>query len=168
MSPPWSRLLDVDRLADGAEDVDFAVPLAELTGLHSRAPGIAGEVRGRVHFTREQGIVVAELKLAGTATLECQRCLKPLQLPIEAAARIALVMSEAHAARVPEDLEPMLAPAGRTSIAGLLTEELLLALPIVPLHEACTPGRTATPERDTPDTHRPFARLGELLKHQRS
>ena len=167
MSPPWSRLLDVGRLADGAEDVDFAVPLAELTGLHSRAPGIAGEVRGRAHFMRERGIAVAELKMAGTATLECQRCLKPLQLPLEATARVALVASEADAARVPGDLEPMLAPAGRTSIAGLVTEELLLGLPIVPLHEACAAGRAAAPEHDAPDTHdthRPFARLGELLK----
>jgi uncharacterized metal-binding protein YceD (DUF177 family) len=65
---------------------------------------------------------------------------------------------------VPADLEPMLAPAGRTSIAGLVTEELLLGLPIVPLHAACAPGRAAEPEQDTPDTHRPFARLGELLK----
>ena len=161
--PPWSTLLDVDRLADGAQDVDFAVPLAELTGLKSRAPGIAGEVSGRAHFRREQGIAVAELTLAGTAILECQRCLGPLRLPIEAAARVALVGSVADAARVPEDLEPMLAPAGRTSIAGLVTEELLLGLPIVPLHEACAAGGAA--EHATPDTHRPFARLGELLKH---
>jgi uncharacterized protein len=164
MSSPWSRLLDVDRLADGSESIDFAVPLAELTGLHSRAPGIAGEVRGRAHFTREQGIAVAELELAGTATLECQRCLEALRLPLEAATRIALVGSEADVARVPADLEPMLAPEGRTSIAGLLTEELLLGLPIVPLHAACGPGRAAAPEQDTPETHRPFARLGELLK----
>jgi uncharacterized protein len=157
-------LLDADRLADGAEDVDFAVPLAELTGLRSRAPGIVGEVRGRAHFKRERGIAVAEIKLAGTATLECQRCLKPLQLPLETTTRVALVASEADAARVPEDLEPMLAPAGRTSIAGLVTEELLLGLPIVPLHAACAAGRAAEPEHDTPDTHRPFARLDELLK----
>jgi uncharacterized protein len=164
MSSPWSRLLDVDRLADGSESIDFAVPLAELTGLHSRAPGIAGEVHGRAHFTREQGIAVAELELAGTAALECQRCLEPLRLPLAAATRIALVGSEADAARVPADLEPMLAPGGRTSIAGLLTEELLLGLPIVPLHAACGPGRAAAPPSDTPETHRPFARLGELLK----
>ena len=140
------------------------MPLAELTGLHSRAPGIAGEVHGRAHFTREQGIVVAELKLAGTATLECQRCLEPLRLPLEAAARVALVTTDADAAQVPEDLEPMLAPAGRTSIARLLTEELLLGLPIVPLHETCARGDAAAPQPNTPDTHRPFARLGELLK----
>jgi uncharacterized protein len=162
--PSWSRLLDVDRLADGSEDIDFAVPLAELTGLHSRAPGIAGEIQGRAHFTREQGIAVAELKFAGTAALECQRCLEPLRVPLTAATRVALVRSEAEAARVPADLEPMLAPEGRTSIAGLLTEELLLGLPIVPLHTACGPGSAAAPEHDTPETHRPFARLGELLK----
>jgi uncharacterized protein len=161
---PWSRLLDVDRLADGSEDIEFAVPLAELTGLHSRAPGIAGEVHGRAHFTRERGIAIAELEFTGTATLECQRCLEPLRLPLSAATRVALVTSEAQAAGVPADLEPMLAPEGRTSLSALLTEELLLGLPIVPLHAACAPERAAAPGHDTPETHRPFARLGELLK----
>src|SRR5262249_10496322 len=33
MSPPWSKPLDIDRLADGEADIDFAVPLAELPRL---------------------------------------------------------------------------------------------------------------------------------------
>src|SRR6202043_1855864 len=56
MSSPWSRPLEVDRLADGGADVDFAVPLAELTSLSSVRPGLGGQVSGRVHFARERGI----------------------------------------------------------------------------------------------------------------
>jgi uncharacterized protein len=167
MLPPGSKPLDVDRLADGGADVDFAVPLAELPGLRSLRAGVAGSVHGHVHFAREQGVAVAELVLKGTATLECQRCMKPMEYALESAARVALIATEAQAGELPPDLEPMLAEGGRISIAGLITEELLLTLPIVPLHEgdeACASAPAeAVPERGG-ETHRPFARLAELLK----
>ena len=35
---------------------------------------------------------------------------------------------------MPEELEPVLRPEGRISVGELVTEELLLSLPIVPLH----------------------------------
>jgi len=168
MSPPWSRPLEVDRLADGGADVDFAVPLAELSGLRSLRGGVSGNVEGRVHFTREQGLAVAELTLRGRAVLECQRCLKPMQLPLDAAVRIALVTSEAQSAQVPADLEPVLAPAGRVTVGELITEELLLTLPIVPRHEgsdSCA-GVSAVEETQphAAETQQPFAGLAELMK----
>jgi uncharacterized protein len=167
MSPPWSKPLDVDRLADGGADVDFAVPLAELSGLRSLRGGVTGSVHGHVHFAREQGVAVAELVLKGTATLECQRCMKPMECALDAAVRIALIATEAQAGELPPDLEPVLAEGGSISIARLITEELLLTLPIVPLHEGEQPCASA-PAQALPqhagETHRPFARLAELLK----
>src|SRR5215831_18153530 len=116
MSPPGSEPLDIDRLADGEADIDFSVALADLPRLRSRLAGATGMVRGRVHFTREAGLAVAELSLHGTATLECQRCMAEMEVPIETRTRVALIPSEADAGRVPEDLEPMLAPGGRVSV----------------------------------------------------
>jgi uncharacterized metal-binding protein YceD (DUF177 family) len=81
---------------------------------------------------------------------------------------VALVNTEAEAARVPEELEPMLAPGGRISIGELIAEELLLSLPIVALHEgagqcgsALVPSEAKVPAGET---HRPFAQLADLLK----
>ena len=165
--PSWSRPLEVDRLADGAADVEFAVPLAELPGLRSLRTGVAGSVHGRARFSRERGIAVAELALGGSATLECQRCMRPMELPLDAVARVALIDSESEAGRVPEDLEPVLAEGGRISIGQLITEELLLTLPIVPLHEGsgeCPSAPAATAAQERGETHKPFARLAELLK----
>ena len=93
----------------------------------------------------------------------------PIELPVRSVVRVALVGSEEDVGRVPGDLEPMLAPGGRISIGELVTEEMLLGLPAVPLHgddvgcgaaslTAGAPGRAAEA------THRPFARLAELLK----
>ena len=169
MSPPWSRPLEVDRLADGGADVDFAVPLAELSGLRSNRTSVAGNVHGRVHFEREASVAVAQLAMSGVATLECQRCMRPMQLPVDTQVRVGLIAAEADVGRVPADLEPMLAPGGRISIGELVTEEMLLTLPIVPLHaegDECraAPAPGVVQERVGEATHKPFARLAELLK----
>jgi DUF177 domain-containing protein len=167
--PPWSSPLEIERLADSGADVDFAVPLAELSGLRSARAGVAGSVRGHVRFSREQGVPVAELSLRGTVTLECQRCMRPMELPLDAVTRIALIASESEAGRAPADFEPVLAAGGRISIGELVTEELLLTLPIVPLHEGSetclsAPAPAAAQNQHGGETHRPFAGLAELLK----
>ncbi len=165
---PWSQPLEVDRLADHGADVDFAVPLTELSGLRALRAGLGGNLHGSAHFGREEGVPVADVRFSGSATLQCQRCLQAMELPLEAESRIALVDSEAEAGRIPDEREPVLAPGGRISIAELLTEELLLLLPIVPLHEARTrcaaESAAAEPPASRGETHRPFAHLGDLLK----
>ena len=155
----------MDRLADSGAEVDFAVPLSQLPGV---VAGVAGSVAGRASFARTQGLPVAELTVRGAATLECQRCMQPMSVPIDTIVRVALVASEADVARVPPELEPVLAPGGRVSIGALLAEELLLTLPIVALHgegEPCaaSPAQTAAGE-PAQDTHKPFARLADLLR----
>ncbi len=95
-----------------------------------------------------------------------------MRQPVQGSARIALVASEAEADRVPPEFEPVRAPEGRIRLRDLVEEEVLLALPIVPLHESvedCAPQAQAAiasePEAPGADgTQRPFAALGELLK----
>jgi uncharacterized protein len=170
MSPPWSKPLDIDRLADGEADIDFAVPLAELSRLRSQLASVDGMVRGRVHFTREAGFVVADLTMDGTATLACQRCLQAMDEPVSIAVRVALIPSEVDASRVPEHLEPVLASGGRISVGELVEEELLLALPIVPLHGQASDcavqvdASVLTDEAPEQTTQKPFAQLDKLLK----
>jgi uncharacterized protein len=175
MSPPWSKPLDIDRLADGEADIDFAVPLAELPRLRSQLTSVEGMVRGRVHFTRESGFVVADLTLSGAATLACQRCLQPMTEPVQSAVSVALITAEADASRVPEHLEPVLAAGGRITAGELVEEELLLALPIVPLHAqasdcavpvdgSAVSGAPLAAGGPQLTTQKPFAQLDKLLK----
>jgi uncharacterized protein len=167
MSEPWSRPLDVDQLADGEADIEFAGALSELPAMPA---GVVGSVAGRARFTRSQGLVVAQLTVHGAATLECQRCMQPVTVPLESEVMVALLAAESDVARVPAEFEPVLAPGGRTSIGELIKEELLLSLPIVPLHggsEPCAVAATAEQEaraERAPETHKPFARLAELMK----
>ena len=164
MSSPWSKPLDVDRLSEAEANVDFVIPLAELPRLRAQLASVAGEVHGRVHFRRAAGIPVAELTVEGTASLVCQRCLETMQLGVEAATQVGLIATEADASRVPEELEPVLAPEGRISVGELVEEELLLTLPIVPLHAegaVChvAPSAPLAAEASEPETQKPFAQL---------
>jgi uncharacterized protein len=172
MSPPWSQPLDVDRLSRGEAEIDFEVPLAELPRLKSRIPGVGGSVRGTARFGQQAGFAVVELSLAGTATLQCQRCMQVMELGIESTTHLALILAEADAAEVPDELEPVLAREGRISAGELVEEELLLALPIVPLHEklaeCAVPPAAPLVADEAPEhvTQRPFAGLAELLRHK--
>jgi uncharacterized protein len=173
MSPPWSKPLDVDRLSEAEADIDFAVPLAELPRLRSQLASVEGEVRGRVHFGRAAGIPIAELTMSGTARLACQRCLGPLDIPVETTARVGLIGAEADMSRVPDDLEPMLAREGRISVGEIVEEELLLTLPIVPLHDedadecVVAPSAPLVTDEQQEETQRPFEGLGELFKRDK-
>jgi len=172
MSPPWSQPLEVDRLSDGEAEIDFDIPLAELPRLKSRIAGIGGSVRGSARFGRESGFAVAELALAGKARLQCQRCMQVMELPIESTTTVALIAAEAQAPEVPDELEPVLAREGRISAGELVEEELLLALPIVPLHaersDCAVPASAPLLAGGPPEpvSQRPFAGLAELLRHK--
>lgn len=170
MSEPWSQLTDVDRLADRQAEVAFEIPLDRMPRVRERFASASGEVRGMAHFHREAGFRVAEIEMSGNAQLVCQRCLEPMQVPLEGSAHVALIVSEAEADRVPAEFETVHVPENRIRVSDLVEEELLLTLPISPLHEdeeECgvrSEQPQAQPDAPAPDTQRPFEQLGELLK----
>lgn len=105
--------------------------------------------------------------------LVCQRCLNAYEHPLESTFRVAFVATEDDTANVPEDYEGVAAPHGRVALAELVEDELLLALPLVPLHatpEECAAQPERVPEAAAPavslpgqTTQRPFADLRNLL-----
>ncbi len=169
MSEPWSQLSDVDRLADRQAEVAFEIPLDQMPRVREQFASATGKVHGIARFRREAGFRVAELEMDGSAQLVCQRCLEPMQVPIAGSAHVALIVSENEADGVPPEFETVHVPENRVRVRDLVEEELLLTLPISPLHEDAG-GCGVKSEPDAPDdapvheTQRPFEQLGELLK----
>ena len=168
MSEPWSQLSDVDRLADRQADVAFEIPLDQMPRVREQFASAGGKVSGVAHFRREAGFRVAELEMSGSAQLVCQRCLEPMQVQIEGHVQVALIVSQTEADRVPTEFETVHVPENHIRVRDLVEEELLLTLPISPLHaEECGDASErpeAQPDAPAPDTQRPFEQLGELLK----
>lgn len=171
----WSKQHDIRKLVDSKAAFDFEIPLTELPGVPETLRGEPEPARVHARFERSQGWNVVDLKVAARVGLICQRCLRPLEWHVDAHSRIALLQSQEEAQDVPEDLEVFMAENGYTSVAALAGEELMLALPSVPLHgeaERCesdaagverVSAPVATPEAGA--TTRPFADLAALLKH---
>ena len=172
-----SKLRDVRKLADTRSTLDLDIPVAELPGLPLELITAAGQVHARLQFGREQGFMVAQVALRGQLELICQRCMRPMPLQVDTDSPVLLVESESEAQNAPVEWETYLAADGRLSPAALAAEELLLTLPIVPLHPAADcdalkgasvpapeagPGASSPGEEGTAKT-RPFADLRALL-----
>jgi len=172
MSEGWSKLLDVGPLADARAQVDFSIPLKEFPRVAPLLAATDGAASGRVEFSREGRIAVAEVNIAAQLSVLCQRCLAPFIIPVAARGRVALVGSSAEGEQVPEELETVLAPEHRISTRDLVEEELLLALPLVPRHEdvGCAGAKAGTAAgqesqaEPAGERHRPFEQLSELFK----
>jgi uncharacterized protein len=110
--------------------------------------------------------------LSADLTLECQRTLEPFEWPAVVDTRLGLLESEAGAAALPPDCEPLLLEDGSLSPRRVIEDELLLALPLVPVKPGSealqgdwvTPGHEPQDaERDEPAAH-PFAGLRDLME----
>jgi uncharacterized protein len=85
----------------------------------------------------ERGKPGLKLAVDGSVRLQCQRCLGSLELPLHLEAQLEFASSEAETTAADDDIERVV--AGREmSVAALVEDEVLLALPMVPKHEQCS------------------------------
>jgi uncharacterized protein len=99
--------------------------------------------------------------------LECQRCLKPVDIPLSIERSFLFVHGEDAAAQLDTDSEDdVLALTRALDLHELIEDELLLALPIVPRHEVCPEPLLVAPTDDEPleEKPNPFAALAALKR----
>ncbi len=174
MSLGWSRRAPVDTLVGTETAVDFAIPLADLPRVSHELTSKDGEASGHVRFSRQQGHAVADLVVSAQPEVVCQRCMQPMRWPVNVNSRVALVSDYDAADRVPGEMEVFLVEGDSVSVRDLVDEEVMLALPHVARHDEdseCArqtvqlPGQPDESDGE-PDTQKPFAQLGELLKRK--
>lgn len=109
-----------------------------------------------------------ELEARAHVVLQCQRCLKALPVALSVERRFQFVASEAEAEKLDADSDDdLLVLAPRLNLAELLEDELILALPLVPRHEADCPQPLAAPAvapAAEPERPNPFAALAALRR----
>lgn len=174
------RRLDVAAFARAGAVLEGALAAAELPRLaasaFAEAQGPALQpVRWRARgvlrpVTGGQPEVWLHLEADGEVTLQCQRCLQPVVERLGVDRRFRFVAGEDEAARLDEELDDdVLALERSFDVTGLLEDELLLALPLVPRHETC-PQPLPLPAAEEPDEPQPeprsspFAALATLRK----
>ncbi|MGA7799723.1 MAG: YceD family protein [Gammaproteobacteria bacterium] len=105
-------------------------------------------------------------RIQGELTLQCQRCLEPMALAVDVDVRLGLVGGLDEAKRLPESYEPLVVEAGEVALAQVVEDELLLALPIVPMHVDVSECRVIESEKGAIEEARknPFAVLADFKR----
>ena len=167
--------LPLEELAAERRELAGRVDAAGLAGRVAGALGreaTAGEVSYRLAFAPgAAGAIELTGELRARLEAQCQRCLQPFEIEFEAPVR--LVFPPPGRPAGPEYAEWEAGEDGaRPTLAEILEEELLLALPFTPRHP---PGRCpggpvgeapAAQEagEDEEPRQRPFAGLDELVR----
>jgi len=158
-------LIDAFEFAESASRLSGDWPIADFPRLHEVVHSGAGTLPYSLEgVPQEQGRPALRLHVGGTVQLTCQRCLGPLEHPLNADAVLLLYASESEMAAVPVEAEgPDCIVAGKEmAVRDLIEEEVLLAIPHAPHHEGCEPRR----REDAAANRGPFADLRTLLtKH---
>ena len=168
--------LDVAAFAKEAAQLEGRWPLRRLDRLAGAAvadaqPPTASEVawdargeRRPVHTGETQ--VWLHVGATTCLALECQRCLKPVDVPVQIRRSFRFVHGEDAAAQLDADSDDdVLALTRALGLRELIEDELLLALPLVPRHEVCAvPLPIATCGDVADDKPNPFAALAVLKR----
>lgn len=140
MLKPLPPRVDPFRLADNEALCAGTLELGALRRLKGAVLGATDSgISVELRFSRDgAGRCIVEGEAAAELTFTCQRCMEPVSLPVRAEFRLAVVTSEAEAAGLPEDTDARVQTDRMLESAALVEDELLLALPIVPVHADIT------------------------------
>lgn len=143
------------------------VPLAAMTRLRDSLVDAEGEVRYTLAFdTDALRVPYVELRVEVELPLECQRSLRRFLFPVRLVQRLGLIRDEADEAALPPDYEALLvADDGMLRPVELVEDELILALPVVPVSpEAEAVERDFAPTAEETAQANPFAALSGWKK----
>jgi uncharacterized protein len=133
-------VIDGLEFAKAGAKLQGAWPVAEFRRLRDALRSNEGTLQYELRGVPEhQGRPALRLRVDGALTLVCQRCLGALELPLQIEAWLLLAATQAEI-----DAEPLAAEGPESIVAGkempvqvLVEDEVLLAIPIAPRHEAC-------------------------------
>jgi uncharacterized protein len=168
MSRAPADLVNAVELAGRAARLERHLVLAQMPRVAEAGALEGSHVKAQLEFGHFQGRVTVTVRVHGELTLMCQRCLKQCTCELEESAALAVVKRDSD--EVPGGYEPTLGDPEKLSLTGLVEEQVLLGLPLVPMHEDaanCGAAAAALGEADddtaTEENQRPFANLRQLL-----
>lgn len=168
MSAGLPDRVDIARQVQAGCAYEGALPLASMHRLRGSLASDAGEARYAVEFGKDAlGISYLALHVDAGLPLVCQRTLDVFSYQVSIDQRLGLIAHESEEAALPPGYEPLLVSDARLAIADVIEDELILALPVVPLKPGA-PLEWKDPTGDVPGSEpavNPFALLGSLKKH---
>ena len=170
MSAALPERVDVARQVQAGRIFEGRLSLSSMQRLRSSLADAAGDVRYVLEFGRDGlGIAYLAMRVEAGLPMVCQRTLDTFVFRAVIDQRLGLIASEREEAALPEGYEPLLVIDGELALADVIEDELILALPVVPLKPGApldwSDGTDDAREQSEPERPNPFAVLGSLKKH---
>ena len=159
--------LDAWRMVAARRQFEGRLPLSALPRLRGSLADVEGECSFSLEFGQDTlQVPYIELSIDAGLPLVCQRSLERFVFPVQSVLRLGLIRDEADEAALPPGYEPLLVPEdGLVRPAELVEDELVLALPVVPLAPGSEPvERTWSAGEEELQAASPFAALASLKK----
>lgn len=163
------KRIDVLKRAEQASSLQGKVSLASMSRLASLVTEQAGNATIDWQFGKDQedcvfitGLLEADL------TLICQRCLEPMTYSILDNVSLSPVFNDEQTEELSERYEPILIEQDGVELLPLIEDELILRLPMVPMHDLANCRITEkfdveiTSDEKTNSANNAFSALAEL------
>ena len=178
---PADNIVDAEVCARAGSTVARQFSAADLPRLSEAGGREGSSIGANFQFAHFEGRPAVSGELHGAVVLTCQRCLQPVSIDIEDTFQVLIVDEERS--DEPGGYEPVVANVSRLDLRWLAEEQMLLALPLVPMHESpeCAEGVVAVSisEEETRDDEaadaddesaterqQPFRNLRELMRKE--
>lgn len=165
--------INLFRLSEHGAKFHGSLFIKDMQRLHASLYNEGGEVVVDLTLgTDAEGTRFCHVQLQTEITLQCQRCMNPFTYGIISDFIHGITRSEEEADSLPAQYEPVIVRDGLLMVRDLVEDELILKLPIVPMHavEECTvklPLVDANWDKVQEKGHNPFHVL-KLLKRERN
>ncbi len=158
-------MIDPMRLAKTGEILSGSYDLHELERINALLEDTTNiQVSFELEFSRND--VNQLFCIAGSMEtilpLVCQRCIQPMHYQLSANVNMVIVRNEVEAEALPDEFDPYIDSGVSVKLRDFIEDELLLAMPLVSLHEEseCPAADKFRPERSAKVN--PFADLKNL------
>jgi uncharacterized protein len=161
--------LDLIATAEAGRVLRGRIPVAGLERVLPALISDEGELQVELNLGKDlDGTCFLAGTIQGEIVLRCQRCMEGMTLPLDLGFRLGLLRNERAVNKLSDCYEPLVVTAEPAYIADIVSDEVLLALPIVPLHkdsDECHAFIKAYKPPQGEQRDNPFAVLAEL-KHK--
>lgn len=166
MPSDHSQSINPLRLAKARERLVGKIQLDSLARLEGILLENTGELQYSLSFSfDESGVCVVESIIDTQLILECQRCFKPVDIEIHKSSLLGVVNDKDEFEALAKEYEPLQLDEGIVFVEELIEDELLLSIPLSPLHPVDKCSGTSHVDRINADAKpQPFAVLAALKK----
>ena len=139
---PFPEHVTARKLCDRNRTINSSIPLGKLLRLSEYLVDTQAQVEVCLSFDRdESGTCCLSGNLTAAVRLQCQRCLEPVTVSLDATLAIKLAQSEPEARKIADQsantldkLDVVICKEGELNLLSVIEDELIMSLPIVAAH----------------------------------